>query len=349
METLADPPTTSNRDSQTATVDSPAPTEKAVEAFLDPVAFLKMAAGFIGLPDAPKFQARNQTLADAAQDILLDENPMTLRQLYYRLVSAGVLRNEHVEYRRIGRVMTVLRECGHIPRTWIVDHLRQTLKLSSWSGLADYGESVRDCYRKNFWASLPDYVCVFCEKDATAGTIQQVTEKYDVPLHVCRGYSSISFASEIAQEWRLIEKPIYALYCGDFDPSGFDIERDLRAKLKRYTADSDCHFAWERLAVREEDFDDFDLIHLPVKKTDVRSKGFIKTYGEACAELDALPPSELRTRVEKAILDFIDDDEWRKLQHIEELERESVAKVMGKFDLDQVSGDGKAKQSRKRG
>jgi hypothetical protein len=68
---------------------------------------------------------------------------MTLRQLCYRLVSAGVLANKQSEYKRLGNVMTRLREAGEVPRTWIVDHIRATLKPSSWSGLDDFGDTVR--------------------------------------------------------------------------------------------------------------------------------------------------------------------------------------------------------------
>jgi len=230
-------------------------------------------------------------------------------------------------------VMTRLREAGEVPRTWIVDHVRSTLKPSSWTGLADYGESVRDCYRKDLWASMPDHVEVFVEKDAVAGTIQQVTEKADIRLRVCRGYASVSFAGEIADLWERIEKPIHAYYLGDFDPSGFDLERDLRERLERYshrccTHDGDdvdsFSFCWTRLAVRADDFDDFDLIRLPVKHSDMRSKAFIREHGEACAEVDALPPTELRRRVEEAIDSHIDVDRWNKLLKTEAMERKQI-------------------------
>src|SRR5688572_7584286 len=144
------------------------------------------------------FRSKNRGLATAAREILEAEKPMTLRQLYYRLISAGHLHNAQAEYKRLGTVMTRLREDGAVPRTWLVDHTRATLKPSSWSGLADFGESVRDCYRKDFWAAQECDVHIFVEKDAVAGTIQPVTREYDVPLHVCRGYASISFAGEIA-------------------------------------------------------------------------------------------------------------------------------------------------------
>ena len=48
------------------------------------------------------------------------------------------------------------------------------------------------------------------------------------------------------------------------------------------------------------------------------------THGSRCAELDALPPSELRRRVEEAILSHVDEEEWERLQTIEEIEKESI-------------------------
>jgi hypothetical protein len=342
------------------------------------------------------FRSKNLGLFEAAFAILEEENPMTLRQLYYRLISAGVLANAQKEYKRLGSVMTRAREGSDIPRSWIVDHVRSTLKPSSWSGLADFAETVREAYRKDFWAGLDHHVEVFVEKDAVAGTVQPVTREYDIALRVCRGYSSVSFAGEIADLWSRIEKPIFAYYLGDFDPSGFDLERDLREKLARYSGRKDqCRdvyrwqqlsgvprktieeriyankredlttediidellreqgveqlgevdalrvhnvmfetseprktFYWQRLAIAEADFEEFDLVRLPVKESDKRTKGFLKTHGDACAELDALPPTELRRRVQEAIESHIDQKRWAKLQRTEQLEQETLEKVV---------------------
>jgi hypothetical protein len=216
-----------------------------------------------------------------------------------------------------------------------VDHVRATLKPSSWSGLADFMDAVRESYRKDFWASLDHYVEVFVEKDAIAGTIQPITREYDVPLHVCRGYSSVSFAGEIAGQWAEIDKPIFAYYLGDFDPSGFDLERDLKQKLARYgglrfvPTDPDVgQVCWTRLAVRREDFDAFDLLALPVKEKDSRARLFRKEHGDRCAEVDALAPSELRRRVGDAIRSHIDAARWLRLREAEAVEQASIDQVV---------------------
>jgi hypothetical protein len=319
------------------------------------------------------FRSKNTSLADHAVAVLKLERPMTLRQLFYRVVSAGLIANTPKEYKRLGRVMTQLREAGRVPFTWIVDHVRTTLKPSSWSGLADYGDTIRRAYRKDLWASMPHHVEVFVEKDAIAGTIQPVTREFDVALQVCRGYASLSFVGEIAEQWKEIEKPIYAYYLGDYDPSGFDIERDLQEKLATYSGLTpvltpaaeglDHHaaavlqetaedaygpgwFQWTRLAVKEDDFDDHDLIELPVKMSDNRAGGFREVHGDRCAEVDALPPTELRRRVKQVIEAHIDPVRWGKLQEVERLEKETLVDFVGvwkqKPNLGSVSPEGGA-------
>jgi hypothetical protein len=177
--------------------------------------------------------------------------------------------------------MGSLREQGIVPFTWLVDHIRSTLKPSSWAGLAHFADTCRDAYRLDFWARLPRYVHVFCEKDAMAGVLSPVTREYDVALSVIRGYTSLSFAHEIAETWNQIEKPIFAYYLGDHDPSGLDLERDLREKLTRYCT---APFNWERLAVRPDDFER----RAPcarAKGTDTRTQRFHRVPRQCASDL----------------------------------------------------------------
>jgi hypothetical protein len=274
-------------------------------------------------------RSKTLPLAFVAAEIALDEHPLTLRSLMYRLVSAGWLpATDREHYQRLGRIMLALREQGGVPFSWLVDNVRQTLKPSSWSGLGDFTKTVREAYRKDFWSRLPEYVHIVCEKDAVAGTLEPVTRAYDVRLSPIRGYVSASFAWEISEVWRLTQKPIHCYYLGDLDPSGFDLERDAREKLSRYCERS---FEWVRLGVNEEDFAAFNLIPLKPKKTDSRYRRFIAEHGSECAELDALPPTELRRRVEAAIESHIPQEQWKRLKEQERLERESFVEAMSKF------------------
>src|SRR5258705_10221988 len=66
------------------------------------------------------FRAKLLKLAIVATQILVDEQPMTLRGLFYRVVSAGWLPNTNREhYQTLGRVMTILREAEVVPFRWL--------------------------------------------------------------------------------------------------------------------------------------------------------------------------------------------------------------------------------------
>lgn len=270
---------------------------------------------------------KNLPLAFVATQVALQQQPITLRGLMYQIVSSGWLPSTDKEhYNRLGRLMTGLREAGIVPFSWIVDNVRQTDKPSSWAGLKDFAQTVRRAYRKSFWGEQPDYVHVIVEKDAIAGVLSPVTREYDVSLSPIRGYVSLSFAHAIAEQWNDIDKPIHAYYLGDFDASGFDLERDLREKLARYC---DHQFHWTRLALNKEDFAAYDLIPLAPKKSDRRYAKFVAQHGCDCAELDAIPANDLRERLSEAILSHIDQDAWTRLQEVERVEKESIDQLAG--------------------
>lgn len=291
----------------------------------------------------PRMRKSSRALAEHIRATLAEEKPMTLRGLYYRLASAGQIPATPAGYKKLMRIAGKMRESGDIPlRGWIVDRIRSTLKPSSWSGLADFGETVADAYRKDFWSRMPCHVEIFVEKDAIAGVLQPVTEEYDVRLNVIRGDVSIGFAGEIAGLWNGIRKPIHAAYLGDRDPAGLDIERVLREKLHRY---SGREATWKRLGVLPTDPPDLDLLPLPVKLTSSRAAGYIRQHGHECYEVDAIPPGVLRARVRDFIDMHIDQDEWDRLMRIERLERESVigwVDGLSKSDLGPFSDEGGA-------
>lgn len=273
--------------------------------------------------------AKNLPLAFVATELLKLDHPTTLRGLFYRVVSSGWLPStDKKQYNRLGRIMKTLREKEVVPFSWIVDNMRSTIRPSSWSGIGDFIETVKDAYRKDFWESLPEYVHVFCEKDAIAGVLAQVTQEFDVALSPLRGYVSLTYAHEIADLWNGIRKPIFAYYLGDFDPSGFDLERDLKKKLHQF---GDHSFEWKRLAVNQDDFNAFNLIPLAPKRTDRRYKEFVDRHGHKCAELDALPATELRRQLRDAILQHVPPEMWNRLQETERLEKESFEKVLARI------------------
>ena len=108
-------------------------------------------------------------------------------------------------------------------------------------------------------------------------------------------------------------------YLGDNDPSGLDIARSTEARLREFAPEVDLIF--ERIAVTEEQIEEFELETRPTKSTDTRAKNW---EGES-VEVDAIPPEALRDIVRDCIEGHVDPHALEIVKVAEESERQLVA------------------------
>jgi hypothetical protein len=271
----------------------------------------------------------------AALKILAAENPMTVRQLFYRLVSAGVIENTRGDYQKSSRMMTKAREDGRCPFEWIVDRSRPTYEANVFTDAAEYAEVVKRGYRKDYWAAQPRHVEVWTEKDAIIGSVEPVTDELGVTIRVARGFFSTTRMHDIAEHLKRIEqeKEIHILYLGDYDPSGLCIENEGESRLLEYMEriGGAGWFELKRVAILREDIARYHLPPLRVKDTDSRARKFKRRHGRECVELDALPPEVLRERLRKAIRAHIDRKLWDRAVWVEQVELSNIAETAGKW------------------
>src|SRR5664279_1671557 len=142
--------------------------------------------------------AATTELVERAKRILSAEQPMTIRQLFYRLVSVEALENSIADYKKVSRVMTGARESGQVPFEWIVDRSRPTYAPSVFDDIKDGLMALRNCYRKDYWQNQIAHVEVWAEKDAIIGSIEPVTNELGVTVRVSRGFTSTTRVHEIA-------------------------------------------------------------------------------------------------------------------------------------------------------
>jgi hypothetical protein len=251
------------------------------------------------------------------------DHPMTVRQLFYRLVSEGVIAKTEGEYKQtVVRLLTLMRRSGAIPFGWIADSTRWMRKPRTFSSLEDMLEISQRTYRRDIWGDQDAYVEIWLEKDALAGVLYSITELYHVPLMVTRGYPSLSYLYEAADAIRDEGKPAFLYYFGDYDPSGLDITRVVEKGIREFAPAAEIHF--RRVAVTAEQIEEFALPTRPTKATDSRSKGFV---GES-VEVDAIAPSTLREMVEGCIAAHIDVDRLEATKRVERLERETLLSIV---------------------
>ncbi len=168
-------------------------------------------------------------LIDAAVEILDAERPMTLRQLFYRLVSTGIIENDRNHYQMMSRVMTKARDDGRCDFDAIVDRSRPEYCRDAFADPAAYLKAVARSYHKDYWQLQSWYCEVWVEKDAIVGCIEETTNDLGVKVRVGRGFQSTTRAHEIAEYFDTLDdcKQIRIYYLGDHDPSGRMIPRPV--------------------------------------------------------------------------------------------------------------------------
>jgi hypothetical protein len=252
---------------------------------------------------------------------------MTVRQIFYRLVSAGMIDKTEGEYNHgVIRLLTEMRLDGALPFDWIADNTRWMRKPNSFGSIGDAIRKTAEFYRQAIWRDLPVYVEVWLEKEALAGVLVDVTAEYDVPLMVTRGYASLSYLHSAAEAIASKGKPAYIYYFGDHDPSGQDISANVERRLREFAPGAEIHF--ERVAVTPDQIAEWNLPTRPTKQSDTRARGFV---GES-TEVDAIEPDTLRELARDCIERHIPDGYMDSIEAAEKSEREIGLKLVGEVE-----------------
>lgn len=247
----------------------------------------------------------NEIIADyTAQGFIL-----TLRQLYYQMVSRDIIPNKQSEYKRLGSIVNDARLAGLIDWTAIEDRTRNIRQLSRWNTPNDIVDACSRQFHMDMWEGQAVRPEVWIEKDALVGVIEGVCNEYDVPYFSCRGYTSQSEMWGAAQRLERIrrsgQKPII-FHFGDHDPSGKDMTRDIVDRLRLFMGGTKL----ERLALNMDQVEQYGPPPNPAKITDSRFAGYMAEFGAESWELDALEPAVIAQLIRDALDDLIERDAW---------------------------------------
>jgi len=271
---------------------------------------------------------------------------LTLRQIYYRLVSKGIIPNKQSQYQYLSKALVRGRISGqiswhdiedrtrsfdtygvryHDPDTYLDSKLRSLKEAPKWYGLPK-------------WYMQPHVVEVWGEKQALEALFSQVTHSVGVTLGICRGYPSITFVHDAATRIAdLVDDNVYVeevtiLYFGDHDPSGIDIQRNV---IDRLQDTFDVSVVIERIAITPAQIAKYDIPEMPTKKSDARAKKHIAQYGDVSSvELDAIEPNVLQDLIRNACMNYYDEDINNEREAIVE---ENKAQIQSR--LDEILGD----------
>jgi hypothetical protein len=257
----------------------------------------------------------------AARIVRSYETAVTLRQLFYRLVSDGTLPNTTAAYKSLSDRTTRAREAGSFPA--LLDRGRTIHRLGGFTSPEQARRYLKSIYRRDRTEGQDVSVYLGVEKAGLVTQLQSWFGDLGVTILALGGYASHTYKRGVAAdvwEQQLLHhlRPAVLLYAGDHDPSGEDIDRDFVDK-------SACWAEVVRVALTAEQVTAYGLPPNPGKATDSRANGFIGRHGELVqVELDALDPTDLRDLYQMALGEYWNDDAYQAALDRERQERDAL-------------------------
>ena len=257
----------------------------------------------------------------AAMNLVIDDLSaqgyrLTVRQLYYQLVSKDIIENTERSYKRVTGVANDARLAGMMDWDAIEDRTREFQRRPHWSSGGEILAAVGQQYHMDMWETQRNRVFVIIEKEALVGIFESLCKTLDIPLLAARGYPSVSVVREFVKEDILpaqeAGQDVTVLHLGDHDPSGIDMTRDLQDRIQLFTYGVPVDV--ERIALNMDQIKKFKPPPNPAKVTDSRFEAYARKFGQSSWELDAMKPEFLNKLVDTWTRKYIDTDAWDERQ-----------------------------------
>lgn len=277
---------------------------------------------------------------EAVLDEYRDHLPLTVRQVFYRLVGSFGYPKDEAAYDRLSNMLVRARRSLMIPFDALRDDGTVVREPQGFDGTADFWERIRataEQYRRNRQVGQPVFIELACEAAGMVPQMERVARDYGVPVYSGGGFDSLTAKKEVVDRVLARDVPTMFLHVGDFDPSGVsifeshtnDVRRFVRqivhfadtspataARATKVDIQLDADFIPKRIVLLPEQVEEHELDTDTPKESDTRSANWPYDY---TAQAEALPPDILARIVREAIEDELD---MRVLQA--ELDREDA-------------------------
>lgn len=268
-------------------------------------------------------QAKTRVLIEQVQGVLEEYRnhlPLTLRQVFYRLVGAHGYDKTEKAYDRLCEHMNLARRARLIPFSAIRDDGFRGARWLGWHSLEGAKRSListAEGYRIDRQRGQPVQLAVWCEAGGMAPQLERVCEPYSIPVYSSGGFDSVTAKHNMARSFARIGW-VRILHIGDHDPSGVHIfgslDEDVRAFIDEFGGDAE----FIRLAVTPEHIARYGLPTAPPKETDRRN------FTGQTVQAEALPPDVLASILQDAIGLYLNMAVYRQAVEIEAEERAAL-------------------------
>jgi hypothetical protein len=273
---------------------------------------------------------RQDTLAllELVRAILIeyaDYVPLTLRQIFYRLVGAHNYEKTEQAYERLGEHLVRARRARIIPMDAIRDDGGIVIAPNMWESGEKFLAAVRAQANQlvlDRTVGQKTRLVVTCEAAGMTPQLARVTDPYGITAMSSGGFDSVTEKYKFAAELMEHDRPTEVLDIGDHDPSGAHKYLAYIEDIKAFAHELGGEVVFTRLAVTPEQIVTHSLPTAPPKSTDRRA-----FTGQTC-QAEALAPDVLAEILRTAIEARIDREALdRVLKHETAVRRELVRRL----------------------
>jgi hypothetical protein len=288
-------------------------------------------------------RANSRQLLDQVQSVL-DEYaeylPLTVRQVFYRLVGSRGYDKTELAYDRLGELLNRARRAGKVDFDAIRDGgvtAITPLAFTSRQHFIDTAKRLAANYKMDRQTGQSTYLELWVEAAGMAPMLAAAVDEFGVPVYSCGGFDSLTAKYDAAQRHASRDVPTVVLHVGDFDPSGVALfeaaAEDVRALVNGFDGAAGVEF--HRVAVTPEQITRYNLPTAPAKAHDKRSAW---VDGDQTVQAEAIPPDILIAEVRQAVTSRIDFDALAAIQVQETVEGDRVAADIDALLTDEDGG-----------
>jgi hypothetical protein len=246
-------------------------------------------------------------LLETVQAVLVEYRaylPLTVRQVFYRLVGAYGYDKTEKAYSRLSEHLNRARRADIIPFDAIRDDGTTLAEPTAWR---DADEMVQafitsaENFRLDRQEGQPRRLIFAVEASGMLPQVQRIVDPFGIAVHSSGGFDSVTAKYDLAAslgQWSRVE----VLHMGDHDPSGVHLFSSMSEDIRAFARDLGLpgRIQFSRLAVTPGQIMALALPTAPPKATDRR------TFTGETVQCEAIPPDVLARIISDAIEQRLD-------------------------------------------
>ena len=264
-------------------------------------------------------------LLDAIRTVLLEYAaylPLTVRQIFYRLVGAhGYAKTENA-YSRLGEHLNRARRAGLIGFDAIRDDGVTMIEPNAWDDAEHLVASFlrAECFRLDRQRGQPAVLMFAVEAGGMVPQVQHIADRFGIAVHSSGGFDSLT--ANTTQRNASASMPLSRCYTSAITTPAastcFPQCRKMSGPSPTISGSVPTS-GFHGLAVTPAQITSMDLVTAPPKPTDKRS------FSGETVQCEAIPPDALARIIQDAIESWLDRDAYDLVLAAEEVARTQLS------------------------